>query len=72
MDENPVQVGVLSFHESKESKAILNAVEELGHEAVWLRENDVLLRFKDGEFVLEPGRGRGDQPTAAVDGKTTR
>lgn len=54
MDEDPVRVGVLSFHDSKESKAILNAVEALGHEAVWLRDDDVLLRFTDGTFVLEP------------------
>lgn len=54
MVENSVRVGVLSFHDSKESKAICNAVEELGHEPVWLRENNVLLQFTDGGFVLEP------------------
>ena len=54
MDDNSVRVGVLSFHDSKESKAILNAVEKLGHEPVWLRENNGLLRFTDGTFVLEP------------------
>ncbi|MDG5760203.1 RimK family alpha-L-glutamate ligase [Natronococcus sp. A-GB1] len=54
MDDNSVRVGVLSFHDSKESKAICNAVEELGHEPVWLRENNILLRFTDDSFVLEP------------------
>ncbi|SEH18121.1 alpha-L-glutamate ligase, RimK family [Natronorubrum sediminis] len=54
MKEDRVRVGVLSFHNSKESKAICNAIEELGHEPVWLRENNVLLRFTDGRFVLEP------------------
>jgi RimK family alpha-L-glutamate ligase len=54
MVDNSVRVGVLSFHDSKESKAICNAVEELGHEPVWLRENNVLLQFTDGTFVLEP------------------
>ena len=54
MAEAPVRVGVLSFHDSKESKAILNAVDALGHDPVWLREDDVLLRFADGGFVLEP------------------
>lgn len=49
-----VRVGVLSFHESAESRAILNAVEDLGHEPVWLREQNVLVRFEDGSFVLEP------------------
>ena len=54
MAASSVRVGVLSFHNSKESKAICNAVEELGHEPVWLREKNVLLRFTDGAFVLEP------------------
>ena len=49
-----MRVGVLSFHDSKESKAICNAVEGLGHEPVWLRENNVILRFTEGTFVLEP------------------
>ncbi|WIV65803.1 RimK/LysX family protein [Natrialbaceae archaeon AArc-T1-2] len=49
-----VRVGVLSFHNSKESKAICNAVEDLGHEPVWLREKNVLVRFTDEGFVLEP------------------
>ena len=51
---DPVRVGVLSFHNSKESKAICNAIEELGHEPIWMRENNVLMRFTDGRFVLDP------------------
>ena len=35
-----VRVGVLSLHNSKETKAILNAVEDLGHEPVWLRREN--------------------------------
>ncbi len=75
MDEQPVRVGVLSFHDSKESKAILNAVEALGHEPVWLREHNVLLRFSNGAFVLEPDvdvvinrllLSKTDQPAEAV------
>jgi hypothetical protein len=31
-------VGVLSPHNSKETKAILNAVRVLGHELVWIRD----------------------------------
>ncbi|ELY60669.1 ATP-grasp domain-containing protein [Natronolimnohabitans innermongolicus] len=54
MTAAPVRVGVLSFHDSKESKAICNAVEDLGHEPVWLRETNVLVRFTDEGFVLEP------------------
>ncbi|WP_255171043.1 RimK family alpha-L-glutamate ligase [Natrononativus amylolyticus] len=54
MSEQAVRVGVLSFHESAESRAILNAVEALDHEPVWLREQNVLVRFDNGSFVLEP------------------
>jgi len=54
MDGTTVRVGVLSFHASRESKAILNAVEALGHEPLWLRETDLLVRFTEGAFVLEP------------------
>ncbi|WP_255190948.1 RimK family alpha-L-glutamate ligase [Natronobeatus ordinarius] len=54
MTDPPLRVGVLSFHDSKESKAICNAIEALGHEPVWLREKNVLVRFTDEEFSLEP------------------
>lgn len=54
MEENGRRIGVLSFHESKESKAILNAIEALGHTPVWLRENNLILRFTDGQFEVEP------------------
>jgi RimK family alpha-L-glutamate ligase len=37
---SPVRVGVLSFHNSKETRAILNAVQALGHEPVWLGEEN--------------------------------
>ncbi len=34
------RVGVLSPHNSKETKAILNAVRALGHEPVWIRDEN--------------------------------
>ena len=37
----PPRVGVLSLHNSKETKAILNAIESLGHEPVWLRDENI-------------------------------
>ncbi|WP_312909240.1 ATP-grasp domain-containing protein [Natronosalvus caseinilyticus] len=49
-----VTVGVLSLHTSKESKAILNAVEELGHETAWLREENTAISVDDGSVTLEP------------------
>jgi RimK family alpha-L-glutamate ligase len=45
-----VRVGVLSLHNSKETKAILNAVEALGHNPEWLREENTVVRF-DGDAV---------------------
>ncbi|ELY87584.1 RimK family alpha-L-glutamate ligase [Natrialba hulunbeirensis JCM 10989] len=51
---DPVSVGVLSLHTSKETKAILNAVEELGHETEWLRHENTSISVADGQVVLEP------------------
>ncbi|WP_123539202.1 putative ATP-dependent zinc protease [Halosimplex salinum] len=49
-----VSVGVLSLHNSKETKAILNAVEALGHDPEWLRHENTTLRIEGSEPVLEP------------------
>ncbi|WP_380675706.1 RimK family alpha-L-glutamate ligase [Salinigranum sp. GCM10025319] len=48
------RVGVLALHDSKESKAICNAVEALGHRPEWLREENTLVRIDDGGVRLEP------------------
>ncbi|EMA43059.1 putative ATP-dependent zinc protease [Halobiforma nitratireducens] len=53
-DSVTVTVGVLSFHTSKETKAILNAVEELGHDTEWLRPENTSVSIVDGSVVLEP------------------
>jgi RimK family alpha-L-glutamate ligase len=49
-----VRVGVLSLHNSKETKAILNAVEDLGHRPVWLRQENTAISIDDSEVTLEP------------------
>ncbi len=54
MTRDPVRVGVLSLHNSKETKAICNAVEDLGHEPVWLREENAAITVDDGEVDVEP------------------
>jgi RimK family alpha-L-glutamate ligase len=54
MSTERVRVGVLALHESKESKAILNAVEALGHDTEWLREENTVVRFEDDTVRLEP------------------
>ena len=53
-DEDAVTVGVLSLHSSKETKAILNAVNDLGHEPVWLREENTAVSIDDGVLTVEP------------------
>ena len=47
MDET-VTVGVLSFHNSKETKAICNAITDLGHDARWLRAESLTLGTESG------------------------
>jgi RimK family alpha-L-glutamate ligase len=49
-----IRVGVLSFHNSKETKAILNAVRALGHEPVWLREENTRTWTTDGQVHFDP------------------
>ncbi len=49
-----VTVGVLSLHTSKETKAILNATEELGHDTEWLRTENTSVSVVDGSATLEP------------------
>ncbi|MFC4988676.1 RimK family alpha-L-glutamate ligase [Saliphagus infecundisoli] len=49
-----VRVGVLSLHTSKETKAICNAVEDLGHRAEWLRAENTTVRIGEGSVALEP------------------
>ncbi len=50
-----VRVGILALHNSKESKAICNAVEALGHEPEWLRSENTAIGVQDGEVTVEPG-----------------
>jgi RimK family alpha-L-glutamate ligase len=49
-----VRVGVLSLHNSKETKAILNAVEDLGHEPVWLRRENTAVSIEDSAVTVDP------------------
>lgn len=47
-------VGVLSPHNSKETKAILNAVRALGHDPAWIRDENVTARIQDGAVEVSP------------------
>jgi len=53
-DAGTRRVGVLSTHNSKETKAILNAVRVLGHEPVWIRDENVASWIEDGTVRLSP------------------
>lgn len=48
------RIGVLSLHNSKETKAICNAVAALGHQPVWLREENLDLAIDDDTPAIEP------------------
>ena len=54
MNGESVRVGVLALHTSKESKAICNAVEDLGHEPEWLREENASVSIEEGAVEIEP------------------
>ncbi|EMA30541.1 RimK family alpha-L-glutamate ligase [Haloarcula japonica] len=54
MSDQNLTVGVLSLHSSKESKAILNAVDEMGYGTEWLRAENTAISVADGEMTLEP------------------
>ncbi len=47
-------IGVLSLHSSKESKAILNAADDLGYDTAWLRAENTAIEITDGAITLEP------------------
>ena len=49
-----ITVGVLSLHNSKETKAILNAVDDLGFGTAWLREETLSVDINDGDVTLAP------------------
>ncbi|MFB6132461.1 MAG: RimK/LysX family protein [Halanaeroarchaeum sp.] len=53
MDES-VSVGVLSLHTSKETKAIVNTVNELGHDGTWLRDDNLVVDVEDNRVTIEP------------------
>ena len=52
--DRTVSVGVLSLHSSKETKAIVNAVTDLGHEGIWLREDNLVVDIEDNHATIEP------------------
>ena len=66
-EQGPVRVGVLSLHNSKETKAILNAVEDLGHEPVWLRRENTTVSIEDSEVTVDP-----DQKVHACGGQAPK
>lgn len=53
-DTPTVRVGVLSPHNSKETKAILNAIHQLGHTGVWVHDDNVTSWIEDGTVHVDP------------------
>ncbi len=49
-----VRVGVLSLHNSKETKSILNTLEAMGHEPIWLRKENITATADRGELSVTP------------------
>jgi len=49
-----VKVGVLSLHNSKETKSILNTIDDMGHQAVWLRKENIEAVSDTGELTVKP------------------
>jgi RimK family alpha-L-glutamate ligase len=52
--ESTITVGILGFHDSRETKAISNAITALGHEAVWLHEEAVGIEVSSTGVRLDP------------------
>ena len=52
--DGTVRVGVLSLHNSKETKAICNAIEDLGHQPEWFRGENAAIEITDGSAIIEP------------------
>ena len=50
----PPTVGVLSLHNSKETKAILNAAADMGYGTEWLRAENLSVEIRDGKPRLDP------------------
>ncbi|MFB6177152.1 MAG: RimK family alpha-L-glutamate ligase, partial [Halobaculum sp.] len=53
-ETDEVRVGVVSFHNSKETKAICNAITALGHEPVWIARSNLRSSITDETVVVEP------------------
>ncbi len=51
---DPPAIGVLSLHSSKETKAILNAVDDLGYPTEWLRAENTTVDISGGTVTVEP------------------
>ena len=49
-----INVGVLSLHISRETKAILNSIDALGHDSTWIRRENVEVGIEDGEVKIKP------------------
>jgi RimK family alpha-L-glutamate ligase len=52
--DDEVRVGILSLHNSKETKALCNAVDALGHQPLWLRAENLQIEAGYGTVEVDP------------------
>jgi hypothetical protein len=68
-------VGVLGLHVSKETKAILNAVDALGYGTAWLRRENTAVAIEDDireEPLVPAHQACGDQRRRPAHGRKLR
>ncbi|WP_411967072.1 ATP-grasp domain-containing protein [Haloferax sp. YSSS75] len=49
-----ITVGILGFHDSRETKALSNTISSLGHEPIWLHEEAVGIDVSSDGVTLDP------------------
>lgn len=54
MTESKPRLAVLSFHNSKETKSLLNSAEELGFDPVWIMEQNLTIEMSENGLNVEP------------------
>lgn len=54
VSERERTIGVISFHNSKETKSLLNCAKELGFDPVWIMEENLQMSMGDDGLTVEP------------------
>lgn len=54
MDRSDTKVGVLSFHNSKETKSLLNVADEMGFDPVWIYDRNLRIKMEEDGLEVYP------------------